>query len=74
MKTCENCGQEKILILRASGLCHSCVATKEKAKEQFKRVLNIVEPLNLPDDTPLARCLPGIWPTLGELKEPMSGK
>lgn len=38
------------------------------ASDPFWRVLSINDPLKLPDDTPLRRCLPEAWVTLGDLR------
>lgn len=39
------------------------------AAKPFSGVLSMNEPLNLPDEMPLRDMLPGVWPTVGELRK-----
>ena len=39
-----------------------------EAIDPFARFYKMQEPLNPPDDAPIAGYIPGIWPTMGELK------
>lgn len=40
----------------------------EKALEPFERVASIIEPLNISDEKPLRDVIPGVWPTIGDLR------
>ena len=37
--------------------------------DPFARAANIIDPLGLDDDIPLREVLPGIWPTVGDLRK-----
>ena len=39
--------------------------------EEFRSLLAILEalPNRLPDDTPLRDVMPGVWPTVGDLRQ-----
>jgi hypothetical protein len=39
-----------------------------EAADRIIRIARINEPLGLPDETPLARVVPGVWPTLGDVR------
>lgn len=41
------------------------------AESKFRALLGIIDALleHIPDDTPLRNILPGMWPTLGNLRE-----
>lgn len=45
------------------------LATMREAVDPFIRAANILEPLGLSDDKPLRECLPGVWPTVGDLRK-----
>ena len=42
-----------------------------KAAEPFQRVLRVMASLDIADDTPLRKVIPGAWPTWGEFKRLM---
>jgi len=75
--------QEHVVVSRVGeeGHCHNPVCTYapctcpeagppalREAADSFVRVHDLLEPLRLPDDTSLRDCLPGIWPTVGDLR------
>lgn len=39
-----------------------------KATAGIEAIYRINAPLNLPDDKPVAECIPGAWPTMRELR------
>lgn len=39
-----------------------------KATDTFERVYLINAPLNPPDSMPVHNCIPGVWPTMGQLR------
>ncbi len=43
-------------------------ARVEAAADPFARIVRLNAPLDLPDDMPLARVLPGVWPKMGDLR------
>lgn len=38
------------------------------AAEPLRRMVSINEPLNVPDEAPLSRIVPGVWPLVGEIR------
>ena len=38
------------------------------AADPFRRFVALIEPLGVSDSKPLSAVLPGLWPTLGELR------
>jgi hypothetical protein len=40
-----------------------------KATARIEAIYRINAPLNPADDKPIAECIPGVWPTMGELRE-----
>ncbi len=44
------------------------MADKKDPIDPFKRVLALMEPLDMPDSKPLHEVMPWVWPTMGDLR------
>lgn len=40
----------------------------DKAVQPFVSLFRIMEPLGLPDERPMSKFIPGIWPDYGDLR------